>query len=106
MDLDFDRSLSIARKKHDIIAVRIYDERERKIPNIGQIELTDSENGKNILLDTSNKQKRLQFQKNYEEFEKNIKYTLQNSGIDHLDIQTGKDYIIPLINFFKNRGNR
>lgn len=106
MDKNFHDSLNIARKKHDIIALRIHDEREEKIPNVGLVEFTDSENGEHILLDTSDKKKRLQFEKNYKQFEREIKQTLQSSGTDHIDIKTGKDYIVPLINFFKNRGKK
>jgi len=106
MDNDFDKSLKIARNKHDIIALRIHDEREEQLVNVGLIKVEDTETGNLKWVDTSNETIRKEFRKNYLSFEKNIKQTLQNSAVDHIDIKTGKDYVKPLINFFKNRGRR
>ena len=106
MDNNFDKSLKIARKKHDIIALRIHDEREEQLVDVGLMKVEDTETGNLKWVDTSNKTIRKEFRKNYLSFEKNIKQTLQNSAVDHIDIKTGKDYVKPLINFFKNRGRR
>jgi len=106
MDTDFDKSLKIARNKHDIVALRIHDEREEIIPNVGLIKVEDAESGQTRWMDTSNKKVRTNYNNNYREFEKKLKQTLQSSGVDHIDIKTGKDYIKPLMNFFKNRGKR
>ena len=106
MDRGFDKSLKIAKNKHDVIALRVHDEREESLIDVGMIKIRDTENGDLRWVDTSNKNLRDQFQKNYHKFEKNLKQTLQNSGVDHIDISTGKDYIKPLKNFFKNRGKR
>ena len=106
MDTNFDKSLKIARNKHDIVALRIHDEREEIIPNVGLIKVEDSESGQTRWMDTSNKKVRTNYNNNYREFEKELKQTLQSSGVDHIDIKTGKDYIKPLMNFFKNRGKR
>ena len=106
MDKGFDKSLKIAKNKHDVIALRVHDEREESLIDVGMIKIRDTENGDLRWVDTSNKNLRDQFQKNYHKFEKNLKETLQNSGVDHIDISTGKDYIKPLKNFFKNRGKR
>ncbi len=106
MDTNFDKSLKIARNKHDIIALRIHDEREEKLPNVGLIKVEDAESGQTRWMDSSNKQVRTNYNNNYREFEKELKQTLQSSGVDHIDIKTGKDYIKPLISFFKNRGKR
>ena len=106
MDNNFDKSLKIARNKHDIIALRIHDEREEHLVDVGLMKVEDTETGNLKWVDTSNKTIRKEFRKNYLSFEKNIKQTLQNSAVDHIDIKTGKDYVKPLINFFKNRGRR
>jgi hypothetical protein len=98
--------LKIARKKHDIIALRIHDEREEQLVDVGLMKVEDTETGNLKWIDTSSKNIRKEFRKNYLRFEKNIKQTLQNSAVDHIDIKTGKDYVKPLINFFKNRGRR
>ncbi|MGY8988097.1 MAG: DUF58 domain-containing protein [Flavobacteriales bacterium] len=106
MDGEFDKSLKIARNKHDIVALRIHDEREEFLPNVGMIKVEDTESGEMRWIDSSNKKVRSDFNSNYREFEKKLKQTLQSSGVDHIDIKTGKDYVKPLMNFFKNRGRR
>ena len=106
MDTNFDKSLKIARNKHDIIALRIHDQREETLPNVGLIKVEDAESGQTRWMDSSNKQVRTNYNNNYREFEKDLKQTLQSSGVDHIDIKTGKDYIKPLMSFFKNRGKR
>ena len=103
MDNNFDKSLKIARKKHDIIALRIHDEREEQLVDVGLIKLEDTETGDFKWVDTSSKNIRKEFRKNYLIFEENLKKTLQHSAVDHINIKTGKDYVKPLINFFKNR---
>jgi uncharacterized protein (DUF58 family) len=103
MDNNFDKSLKIARKKHDIIALRIHDEREEQLVDVGLIKLEDTETGDLKWVDTSSKNIRKEFRKNYLIFEENLKQTLQHSAVDHVNIKTGKDYVKPLINFFKNR---
>ncbi len=106
MDTNFDKSLKIARNKHDIIALRIHDVREETLPNVGLIKVEDAESGQTRWMDSSNKQVRKNYNNHYREFEKDLKQTLQSSGVDHIDIKTGKDYIKPLMSFFKNRGKR
>ena len=106
MDTNFDKSLKIARNKHDIIALRIHDDREEILPNVGLLKVEDAESGEMRWVDSSNKKVRTNYNNNYREFEKELKQNLQSSGVDHIDIKTGKDYIKPLMNFFKNRGKR
>ncbi len=106
IDKEFDKSLKIAKNKHDLIALRIHDEREEFLPNVGMIKVKDTESGELRWVDTSDKNIRDEFKKNYYNFEMDLKQTLQSCGVDHIDIKTGKDYIKPLMNFFKNRGRR
>jgi len=106
MDTNFDKSLKIARNKHDIVALRIHDDREEILPNVGLLKVEDAESGEMRWVDSSNKKVRTNYNNNYREFEKELKQNLQSSGVDHIDIKTGKDYIKPLMNFFKKRGKR
>ena len=103
MDDNFDNSLKIIRNKHDIVALRIHDQREEDIVNVGLIKVEDTETGSLKWVDTSNKNIRKEFKKKYLIFEKTLKQTLRNLAIDYIDIKTGEDYIKPLTNFFKNR---
>jgi len=106
MDKNFDKSLKIARKQHDIIAIRIYDEKEEELVDVGLIKLEDTETGNVKWVDTSSKKIRKEFRKNYLRFDKNLKQTLQHSSVDYINIKTGKDYVKPLINFFKDRRSK
>ncbi|MDA1009141.1 MAG: DUF58 domain-containing protein, partial [Bacteroidetes bacterium] len=103
MSSSFEKPLKIASKKHDIIALRVHDEREEQLVDVGMIKVEDTETGNLKWVDTSNKTIREEFRKNYLIFEKSLIQTLQISAVDHINIKTGKDFIKPLKNFFKNR---
>tara|TARA_B100000902_G_scaffold175658_1_gene169444 strand:+ start:66387 stop:67262 length:876 start_codon:yes stop_codon:yes gene_type:complete len=106
IDKDFTRPLQIANKKHDIVAIRIYDKREEFLPNIGLIKIVDAENGSSSWLDSSSKKTRLQFSSNYKKKVDTLQKKLILCGVDHISINTSKSYIKPLINFFKQRERR
>ena len=102
----FDKPLKIASKKHDIIALRIYDKREEKLPNVGLIPMQDTETQEIIYVDTTSEKVRDIFARERDKKTMNLKTILTISGVDLIDITTGIDYVRPLINFFKNRGHR
>ncbi|MBH70859.1 MAG: DUF58 domain-containing protein [Flavobacteriales bacterium] len=102
----FKNPLKIASKKHDIIALRIHDSREHTLPNIGLVRLKDLETGKIIYTDTSNKKIREYYKKIQKQKTEEINLLFPSNGVDLIDIETGNDYIKPLISFFKNRTNK
>ena len=102
----FDKPLKIASKKHDIVSLNIFDKRERLLPNVGLVNLQDAENKELILVDTSNKKERMEFTKNALSKVESINKLMSTSGVDLINIETGKNYVKPLINFFKTRGKR
>jgi len=102
----FEKPLKIASKKHDIVALRISDQREKKLPNIGLIPLKDAENDTISYVDTSSKIIRQLFARNHKENEEELQKLFPRCGVDMIDISTGEDYVKPLINFFKNREKR
>jgi len=106
MSKEFERPLKIASKKHDLVALRIYDTREETLPNIGLVPMQDSETEKIQFVDTSSKKVRDNFAKNRALKTEKLRKLLPASGVDLIDIITGKDYVKPLINFFKTRGKR
>ena len=106
MDEGFDNALKIVKTKHDIIALRIHDEREKILPNVGIIKLQDAETHETKIIDSSNKHIRKNLKEKYERKENQLKSFFKNEGVDYIDIRTGEDYIKPLMNFFKNRGKR
>ena len=103
MDTNFNDALKIANKKHDIVALRIYDKREQELPNVGLLKLIDAETGKLKWVDTSDKNTRTQFIVNAKKHEANLKELFNKSGVDTANINTEESYIIPLTNLFKRR---
>ncbi len=103
---EFEKSLKIANRKHDLVGIRIYDKRENTLPNVGLIPIEDAESEEIIFLDTSDKQVRKDFKNNTLKQVQKLKKIFFSSGVDLIDIETGVDYVKPLINFFKNRGDK
>jgi uncharacterized protein (DUF58 family) len=105
IDEDFDTALKIANNKHDLIALRIFDRREREIPNIGLVQLLDAESGQKRWIDTSNANVRKDYNRWWNELSEELKNTFSKNGIDHVSMETGHDYVRKLINLFKQRGH-
>jgi uncharacterized protein (DUF58 family) len=103
MDTNFTDALKIASKKHDLVALRIYDKREQELPNIGLVKMMDAETGMTKWIDTSDKQVRTQYAANAKRHEAFLKDVFNKSGVDAANINTLESYIPPLTNLFKRR---
>jgi uncharacterized protein (DUF58 family) len=106
IDDNFDNAMKIAKNKHDLVAVRIHDEREMFLPNLGLMKVKDSETGKSVWLDTSTSRVRTAYTCFWIDNKNYVKTLCNKSGIDLVEIRTDKDYIRPLINLFKKRGGK
>ena len=102
----FSDELKIANKKHDIVALQIYDEREIELPNVGLIELLDAETNEIRWFDTSSEKNRTAYKANALRKQGEILHGLKRSGIDHTKLATHQSYIQPLMTLFKRRGSR
>lgn len=102
-DEPYSKPLAIANQRHDVITISVSDPRERDIPPIGILELEDAETGEEIVIDASDPEVRELFAEyariEGEEREK----TFRSLSVDSIDVNTGSDYVLPLINFFKRR---
>lgn len=103
MDSNFSDALKIANKKHDLVALRIYDKREQELPNVGLLKLVDAETGTLKWVDTSDKKVRTQYIANAKKHEAYLKEIFNKSGVDTANINTEESYIPPLTNLFKRR---
>ncbi len=103
---DFKKSLQIANKKHDIIAVSIVDPREVVLPDAGMIELEDAETGETIVIDTTSAQLRDEFHINAMKQREELKSLFQSIGVDHINIFTDQSYVQPINKFFRMRAKR
>jgi uncharacterized protein (DUF58 family) len=99
----YNDALKIARKKHDIIGVHVYDKLERNLPNVGLLKLEDAESGQRSFLDTSSKKTREKYNAWYEEHYEYFKKSFNRLGLDTMSLQTEDDYIKHLMKFFKKR---
>jgi uncharacterized protein (DUF58 family) len=102
----FEKMLSIANKRHDVIAIKIVDPREEELPNVGFIELEDTETGEQILIDTKDLGVRKSFQDHATNEKTNLDMTFRSMDLDNIQIVTDRSYVEPLMAFFKARAKR
>jgi uncharacterized protein (DUF58 family) len=103
MDGDFTDAMKIASRKHDLIALRIYDKREKELPKVGLLKTRDPESGKTIWMNTSNKRVRLSYADAINRKEKRLSEIFTRTGVDTVSIATDESYMAPLSNLFKRR---
>ncbi len=102
----FEEALKISNKKHDVVAVRIYDAREAEIPAVGLVQLRDAETGATRWVDTSSKRLRNDYRRWWLEHEDLLANCFARSGVDVITIRTDESYVAPLMTFFKRREGR
>ena len=103
MNTGFSDALKIAGKKHDLIGLHIYDEREAVLPDMGLTRIIDTESLQEIWVDTSNKKVRDNYARLFTENQQQLKQLFGKSGSDLVSIRTDESYIIALMNMFKRR---
>jgi uncharacterized protein (DUF58 family) len=101
---DFRDELKMANRRHDVIALQTYDERELEMPSMGYVQFSDPETGELSWVNTNKKSVRAGYAKNAKDHFKRVEDTFKKSGVDYAKIKTGESYITPLLNVFKNRG--
>ncbi len=105
-DEGFDKALAVAGRRHDLIAVRIGDARERELPPLGLIRLEDPETGQQVVVNSSSARFRASFRDIDERRRDELDRTLRRSKVDVIDIDTGEPYVKPLMRFFRDRMRR
>jgi len=99
-----ENALSIANNRHDVVALRIYDERETELPDIGMIKLKDAETGNYTWVDSSDRRARQIYRSWWNELSTQLDNNFRKSGVDYVNISTNHDYVRALISLFKKRG--
>ena len=105
IDEGYENALTIANKKHDVVALKIYDKREEEIPSIGLIKIKDAETGAYRWIDTSNKKVRDNYSKWWKQNNDLATDIFKRSGVDVANIRTDQDYVRSLISLFQRRGH-
>ncbi len=96
-------ALSVANNKHDVVALKIYDNRERELPPIGMVMLRDAETGKNIWVDSSSRKVRQMYSDYWNRHITRLDTLFKKSNIDYASINTQEDYVKSLMTLFKKR---
>lgn len=99
----FARALSIANRKHDVVALRVYDPRENILPPVGMMYLRDAETGEQMWVDTSDRRVREAYAGYAVLREKELETVFRRSGVDVANIRSDEDYVRALIALFKKR---
>lgn len=105
-DEGFDKALAVAGRRHDLIAVRLGDVRERELPPLGYLELEDPETGGRIVTNTSDPEFRIAFAARVANERSDLDRAMRKSKVDVIDIETGQPYVRPLMRFFQERARR
>ena len=103
MSENYEQTLKIASKKHDITGVRVYDIREEKIPNLGMVTMLDAETGKIQLVNTGSKSVRVNYEKHYQERVNYFKEIFSKSGAGVVNTRVDENYVTKLLGYFKSR---
>lgn len=100
---NYEKTLKIAAKKHDLTGIRVYDEREKSIPNLGIVNMIDAESGEIMLVDTNSKSVRLAYEKEYADNVKYFSEMFSKSGAGVLSSRVDESYVTKLLGYFKAR---
>jgi uncharacterized protein (DUF58 family) len=103
MSEDYEHTLKIAAKKHDITGIRVYDIREEKMPDLGMVSMLDAETGEIQLVNTGSKSVRINYEKLYQEQVKYFKETFSKSGAGVVNTRVDESYVTKLLGYFKSR---
>ena len=101
---DYERTIKIIGNKHDVTGIRIYDEREESIPNLGMVQMQDAETGVKRLVNTQSKSVRTAYSKYHRERVDYFKDTFTKAGCGVLDCRVDESYVKKLLGYFKRRG--
>ncbi len=101
---NYENSIKIANRKHDLIALRLYDKAEEELPNIGLVPMLDAETDRVQWVNTSSKTVQKEYKIKALKQRDYLQDTFKKGGIDNTQIGTHEDYVKPLMALFKRRG--
>ena len=106
LDTGYNSSLKIVSKKHDLIAIQLYDPAEYKFPNIGLAKVEDPETGEMFWIDTTSKRAMKELEDDIKFKQSKFSKNAKKIGFDLIPISTDEDFVDPLMSFFKKREKR
>ena len=100
---DYLQPLQIANRKHDVVALQVYDIRAKELPDVGLMRVVDAETGHEQYIDTSSRQLRQAHERYWRHAQEKLKDTMTKSNVDLVSIATNEDYVKSLLMLFKRR---
>ena len=100
---DFQQSLQICNRKHDVVAIQVYDIRAKELPDVGLMKVVDAETGFEQYVDTGSRKLRQTYQRYWMGRQAELSETFNNSNVDHVSIATNEDFVKSLLLLFKQR---
>lgn len=100
---DYEHTLKIASKRHDVTGIRVFDQREESIPNIGIVNMLDAETGETLLVDTNSKAVRQNYEKYYRENVTYFREIFSKCGAGTISSRVDESYVTKLLGYFKAR---
>ncbi|MBP5770717.1 MAG: DUF58 domain-containing protein [Bacteroidaceae bacterium] len=100
---DFRQPLTIANRKHDIVAIQVYDRRIAELPDVGLMRVRDAETGHLQWVDTSSKRVRNAQAQWWHSQSERLHDTFTRSNVDHVSVRTDQDYVVALRSLFAQR---
>ena len=100
---DYEHTLKIASKRHDVTGIRVFDQREESIPNIGVVNMLDAETGETLLVDTTSSKVRMDYEKYYRENVNYFKDIFSKCGAGTISSRVDESYVTKLLGYFKAR---
>ena len=99
----FLNALQIANRKHDVVAIQVYDKRAKELPDVGLMRVKDAESGQEMYIDTSSKKLRQAHTRYWLEREENLRQTFVKSNVDWASVATDEDYVKAMMALFSQR---
>ena len=102
-DDEFLQSLQICNRKHDVVAIQVYDQRAKELPDVGLMKVVDAETGHEQYVDTGSKALRQAYRKYWNSRQSQLEETFNKSNVDHVSVATNEDFVKALMMLFKQR---
>ncbi|MDH6308410.1 uncharacterized protein (DUF58 family) [Dysgonomonas sp. PFB1-18] len=100
---DYNNALTIANRKHDIVALQVYDNLETQLPDVGLLKTVDAESGAERWIDTSSRKVRQTYKDWWQKQQENMQTSFNRSKVDSVSVRTDEDYVKALMALFKKR---
>ena len=103
---DYEKTLRIANRRHDVVAISVTDPREEELPDVGLLSLRDAESGREVLVDTSDSHVRAEYKKQMFLRAKRRDESFARTRVDAIHVRTDRSYIEEIYKFFRMREKR